>query len=186
MEPASAEPVALFIALQSRGGDAATMTTITSMNWTALIGFKLSWFALVLFQNLLIIPVLLFVLWSLWRCSTAERLTWLALAVVGITLDSVLQYSGVLSFTGSGWLPLWMLTLWLAFSLVVVQVFSVYLQKYWLAALIAAVSGPMAYLGGAALSGQMQVSSATEAYVALVLCWGCYGVLSGWSRKFYA
>lgn len=159
---------------------------MTSMNWPALIGFKLSWFALVFFQNLLLIPVVLFVLWSLWRCSNAERLAWFALAAVGITLDSVLQYSGVLSFTGSIWLPLWMLALWLVFSLVVVQVFSAYLQNYWIAALSAAVAGPMAYLGGAALSGQMQVSSTTEAYIALALCWGCYGVLSGWSRRFYA
>ncbi|MBU1619427.1 MAG: DUF2878 domain-containing protein [Gammaproteobacteria bacterium] len=157
-----------------------------AINWPALIGFKLSWFALVLFQNLLVIPVLLFVLWSLWRCSQSERLIWLALAAVGISLDSVLQYSGVLSFSGATWLPLWMLVLWLVFSLVVVQVFSVYLQKYWLAALIAAVSGPMAYLGGAALSGQMQVSQTTEAYIVLALCWACFGVLSGWSRKFYA
>lgn len=159
---------------------------MNSMNWPVLIGFKLSWFALVLFQNLLVIPVLLFVLWSLWRCSQSERLIWLALAAVGISLDSVLQYSGVLSFSGATWLPLWMLVLWLVFSLVVVQVFSVYLQKYWLAALIAAVSGPMAYLGGAALSGQMQVSQTTEAYIVLALCWACFGVLSGWSRKFYA
>lgn len=159
---------------------------MNSMNWPVLIGFKLSWFALVLFQNLLVIPVLLFVLWSLWRCSQSERLIWLALAAVGISLDSVLQYCGVLSFSGATWLPLWMLVLWLVFSLVVVQVFSVYLQKYWLAALIAAVSGPMAYLGGAALSGQMQVSQTTEAYIVLALCWACFGVLSGWSRKFYA
>ncbi|EGM76058.1 Protein of unknown function (DUF2878) [Rheinheimera sp. A13L] len=157
-----------------------------AMNWPVLIGFKLSWFALVLFQNLLVIPVLLFVFWSLWRCSQSERLIWLVLAAVGISLDSVLQYSGVLSFNGAAWLPLWMLVLWLVFSLVVVKVFSVYLQKYWLAALIAAVSGPMAYLGGAALSGQMQVSHTTEAYIALALCWACFGVLSGWSRRFYA
>jgi len=159
---------------------------MTAMNWPVLIGFKLSWFALVLFQNLLVIPVLLFLFWSLWRCSKSERLTWLALAALGISLDSVLQYSGVLSFNGAVWLPLWMLVLWLVFSLVVVQVFSVYLQKYWLAALIAAVSGPMAYLGGAALSGQMQISHTTEAYIALMLCWACFGVLSGWSRRFYA
>ncbi|MCA1929635.1 DUF2878 domain-containing protein [Rheinheimera sp.] len=159
---------------------------MTAMNWFALIGFKLSWFALVLFQNLLLFPVLLFVCWSLWRANQAERLAWLGLAATGIALDSVLQYFGVLSFSGAGWLPLWMLALWLVFSLVVVQVFSAYLQNYWLAALIAAVSGPMAYLGGAALSGHMYVSSTTEAYAALAVCWACYGVLSGWSRKFYA
>lgn len=159
---------------------------MTAMNWTALIGFKISWFALVLFQNLLLIPVLLFLLWSLWRCSQPERLAWLTLALVGIAMDSLLQYSGVLSFTASVWLPLWMLVLWFVFSMVLVQVFSVYLQNYWLAALIAAVSGPMAYLGGAALSGQMQVSSTIQAYTMLALCWGCYGVLSGWSRRFYA
>lgn len=159
---------------------------MTAINWPVLIGFKLSWFALVLFQNLLVIPVLLFVFWSLWRCNPSERLIWLALAALGIALDSALQYSGVLSFNGAAWLPLWMLVLWLVFSLVVVQVFSVYLQKYWLAALIAAVSGPMAYLGGAALSGQMRVSHTTEAYIALALCWACFGVLSGWSRRFYA
>ncbi|WP_288739779.1 DUF2878 domain-containing protein [uncultured Rheinheimera sp.] len=159
---------------------------MTKMNWPVLIGFKLSWFALVLLQNMLLIPVVLFVFWALWRCNRAERLAWLALAAVGIALDSVLQYNGVLSFTSSEWLPLWMLALWLVFSLVVVQVFSAYLQNYWLAALIAAVSGPMAYLGGAALSGQMQVSNTTEAYIALALCWGCFGVLAGWSRRFYA
>lgn len=159
---------------------------MTRVNWPVLIGFKLSWFALVLFQNLLLIPVLLFVLWSLYQCSRTEQLAWLALASVGISLDSVLQHSGVLSFTSSVWLPLWMLALWLVFSLAVVLVFSTYLQNYWLAALVAAVSGPMAYLGGAALSGQMQISNTTEAYLALALCWGCYGVLSGWSRRFYA
>ena len=156
------------------------------MNWPVLIGFKLSWFALVLYQELLLIPVTLFLLWSLWRCNLAERVGWLILAVAGITMDSLLQYSGVLSFTGSGWLPLWMLALWLVFSLVLVKVFSRYLNNYWFAALIAGVSGPLAYLGGATLSGQMQVSNTTEAYVALVLCWAFYGVLSGWSRKFYA
>lgn len=159
---------------------------MTAINWPVLIGFKVSWFALVLLQNQLIVLVLVFLLWSLWRCSQAERLAWLLLAGVGIALDSLLQYAGVLSFTGSTWLPLWMLTLWLAFSLVVVKVFSVYLQNYWLAALIAAASGPMAYLGGSAVSGQMQITATTEAYIALVVAWACYGVLSGWSRRFYA
>lgn len=159
---------------------------MTSFNWPVLIGFKLSWFALVLFQNLLLLPVLLFVLWSVWRCNRAERLAWLVLATAGIVMDSVLQYSGVLNFNAGLWLPLWMLASWLVFSLAVVQVFSVYLQNYWLAALSAAISGPMAYLGGAALSGQMQISQTTEAFAALALCWGCFGVLSGWSRKFYA
>jgi Protein of unknown function (DUF2878) len=156
------------------------------MNWPVLIGFKLSWFALVLYQNLLLVPVLLFLAWSLWRSAPAERVAWLMLAVAGISMDSLLLYSGVLSFTGSGWLPLWMLALWLVFSLVLVQVFSHYLKNYWFAALSAAVSGPLAYLGGAALSGQMQVSHTTEAYVALALSWAFYGMLSGWSREFYA
>jgi hypothetical protein len=156
------------------------------MNWPVLIGFKLSWFALVLAQNLLIIPVLLFLAWSLWHSKQPERLAWLGLAVVGITMDTVLQYSGVLSFSGVVWLPLWMLALWLVFSLVLVKVFAVYLQNYWIAALSAAVSGPMAYIGGATLSGQMQVTSTTESYIALGLCWACFGVLAGWSRRFYA
>ena len=81
------------------------------INWPVLIGFKLSWFALVLLQNTLLVPVLLFVVWSVWRCHRAERVAWLALAALGIALDSVLQYSGVLSFSSSVWLPEWMLAL---------------------------------------------------------------------------
>lgn len=156
------------------------------MNWTVLIGFKLSWFALVLWQNLLVPAVLAFVAWSLWRSAKEQRFGWLLLVVVGVVMDSLLQYYGVLSFKQHAWLPLWMVTLWAVFSLVVVKVFSVYLKNYAVAALISAVSGPMAYLGGAALSGQLQVNPAVEAYIVLALCWACFGVLSGWSRKFYA
>lgn len=156
------------------------------MNWPVLIGFKLSWFALVLAQNLLVVPVLLFLFWSLWHSKASERLVWFGLAVAGISMDSLLQYSGVLSFSGFVWLPLWMLALWLVFSLVLVKVFALYLQNYWISALSAAISGPMAYVGGAALSGQMQVSNSSESYMALALCWACFGVLAGWSRRFYA
>ena len=156
------------------------------MNWPLLIGFKLSWFALVLFQDQLLVPVLLFIAWFLWRSSPAERWCWLMLALVGVSLDSLLLGATVISFKGMVWLPWWMVTLWLVFSLAVVKVFSVYLQNYMVAAVLAAIAGPLAYKAGAALSGQMQMNASIEAVALMMLCWAGLGVLFGWSRRFYA
>lgn len=123
------------------------------MKWRALICFELGWLALVIFQFWAVLPVALYIAWVMGRLARHQQSLVVQLALLGIVLDSLLIWLGVMSFTTSGWLPLWFLLLWCLFALTVVEAFADLLKPVWLAPFLGAVGGPLSYLGGAMLSG---------------------------------
>ena len=86
-------------------------------------------------------------------------------------MDSLLLQNSVFSFVGTAYLPLWLLMLWGCFALVLVQVLATLLRHWWLAAIVGAVTGPLAYWGGAALGGQLLFDDAKNFLLTLAPCW---------------
>jgi hypothetical protein len=76
-------------------------------------------------------------------------------ATLGTGLDAVLMALGCLSFDGGIWLaglpPLWMTALWLGFATLFATTLDWLRERYLLAAVLGAVGGPLAYVGGARL-----------------------------------
>jgi hypothetical protein len=73
----------------------------------------------------------------------------------GVVVDSALGLSGICTYALGAWdgalPPAWILTLWLLFALALDNCLRWTLVCRWLAASLAALSAPAAYLGGAAL-----------------------------------
>lgn len=157
------------------------------LNWRAIIGFELGWFVLVYFQQLAMLPVLLYCLYGLWRLSSQrKRVAVVLFALLGIVIDSVLIQFGVLSFALQDTLPFWFWVLWVLFALAVVEFMAAFLQKLWLAFILGAVGGPLSYIGGAALSGGvLSFPAGYLSYSVLALIWGGLAIFYGYSRRWY-
>ena len=67
------------------------MTGKAGFNWRALIGFELCWFALVLWQQWALLPVLLYWLYGLWRLANAERVAVLLIVLAGVAVDALVE-----------------------------------------------------------------------------------------------
>lgn len=95
-------------------------------------------------------------------------------ALVGLVLDSVLVASDLAVFK-SGMLvsmlaPPWMMAMWIMFATTLNVTLRWLRQRAWLAATLGAISGPIAYYGGASL-GAVTFSDATLALGAIALGW---------------
>lgn len=79
----------------------------------------------------------------------------LAAGAIGTGLDAIQAALGHLVFTGGIWLeglpPLWMTALWVGFATLFATTLEWMRGRYVLAAILGAVSGPLAYAGGARL-----------------------------------
>jgi hypothetical protein len=102
--------------------------------------------------------------------------TFIALALVGLlgfALDGLLTYTGLLVFEDQelllGWLPPWMLGLWVMFAFLLDSALRWLHGRYLLAALVGAVGGPAAYLGGQSI-GALQMAGWT-ATLAVAAVW---------------
>lgn len=162
------------------------MSSGKGFHWRALIGFELCWFALVYWQGLAMLPVLLYWLYGFWRLNRHERVAVLLIVLFGVVLDNALIAAGVLSFTVSQMLPLWFVLLWGVFALAAVEFMAKLLTKPWLAALLGASGGPLSYWGGAALSGGvLQFPSPLYSAIVLIIAWALLAIALGQSRRFY-
>ena len=162
------------------------MANNTAFNWRALIGFELSWFALVYWQQLTAIPVLLYWCYGMWRLSAPGRVAVLITLGVGVVIDSMLVQFNVLQFASGSLLPLWFVLLWAIFALAAVEFMAKVLTKPWLAALLGASGGPLSYWGGAALSGgAMQFPQPLFSAAVLIAVWAVIAIALGQSRRWY-
>jgi hypothetical protein len=162
------------------------MDNNTTFNWRALIGFELCWLALVYWQQLVVIPVLLYWCYGMWRLSKAGRIAVLITLSAGVVVDTSLVQLNVLQFSGGNLLPLWFVLLWAVFALAAVEFMAKVLTKPWLAALLGASGGPLSYWGGAALSGgAMQFPLPLYSAVVLIVVWALIAIALGQSRRWY-
>lgn len=162
------------------------MSGKTTFNWRALIGFELCWLALVYWQQLVVIPVLLYWCYGMWRLSKAGRIAVLITLSAGVVVDTLLVQLNVLQFSGGNLLPLWFVLLWAVFALAAVEFMAKVLTKPWLAALLGASGGPLSYWGGAALSGgAMQFPLPLYSAAVLIVVWALIAIVLGQSRRWY-
>lgn len=101
--------------------------------------------------------VLAVALFAAWRLATSRtRLVDLRLAatalVLGLALETLWTGSGLLRYAApwpGATAPAWLLALWVAFALTIVPLFRYLHARPWLAAVLGAIGGPLAYLGAA-------------------------------------
>lgn len=152
--------------------------------WASLIGYQLVWFAAIIGAGRGvawpgIVGMLVYAAWQLGGARHYKTdLTLIVVAIaMGLLFDSGLIRAGLASFAAPGpfpgFAPLWILALWGAFSLTFTQSLAYLQSRLWLAAVLGALGGPLAYLG--AQRGWHAVVFAPPAWHALVwigIAWG--------------
>ncbi|GGW21778.1 hypothetical protein GCM10007157_09600 [Vreelandella hamiltonii] len=127
--------------------------------------------------------------WHAWRCARPGEWRFIAVfALLGLILDGGFHLAGGFDFHDdaliAGLLPVWLWMLWPLFATLVFHSLA-WLWRYPLiAAACGAVSGPLSYLGGAALAG---VTLAPWLLPAQAVAWGalCWGI-STYMRRYRA
>lgn len=138
------------------------------------IAFNLCWFALVLQGNWAVPWVITWVIVHILiqQDSWREMQFILAVAAIGVMVDSILTASGVLIFAEStSRLPLWMVSLWLGFATTLNHSLAV-LNRSRLARVLVAIAGaPSSYLLGSRL-GQVELGlNVLATYLVFALTW---------------
>lgn len=128
--------------------------------WISLIGYQLVWFASVIGagHGLAWPGVLGLALYAAWQLSRSPaRITDLKLmataVLVGCLFDGGLIHAGLASYAAAwplaSFAPIWILALWATFALTFTQSLRYLQTRLWIALVLGAVGGPMAYLGAA-------------------------------------
>lgn len=128
--------------------------------WLSLVGYEAVWFAAVIGagHGRVWPGVLGMLIYALAQLVLARNirvdLSLMAAGLVfGFLLDGAIIRSGLASYA-AGWpnlplAPAWILALWITFALTFSQSLRYLQQRWWLAALLGLVGGPLAYLGAA-------------------------------------
>jgi len=126
--------------------------------WASLVGYQLVWFTAVIGagRGLAWPGIVAALLYAAGQLATTRlyktNLSLMATAMVmGLLVDSGLIHAGLARFAApwpmTGLTPAWILALWVAFSLTFTQSLAYLQTRLWLAALLGALGGPLAYLG---------------------------------------
>lgn len=126
------------------------------------VAFQLGWFACVLSaannQPLLGIGSALLLLGLHFSLSSQVRRDLVlvaAIALIGSSWDSLLTWQQLMLFSSGQYhhnlAPAWISAMWLMFATTINSSLRWLYQRYWLAALLGAIAGPLAYQAGAAL-----------------------------------
>lgn len=126
--------------------------------WASLIGYQLVWFAAVIGagRGLAwpgIVGMLLYAACQLAAAGhyKADLSLMATAAVLGLVVDGGLIRAGLASYAApwpsAMWAPAWILALWATFALTLTQSLRWLQTRLWLAALLGAIGGPLAYLG---------------------------------------
>lgn len=91
----------------------------------------------------------------LWR----QRWQLMGLVVLGCLLELATVTFGVIRFTGTDWIPLWLILLWVGFSGMALVVFDYLRKRFVIAAVLGAIFGPITYFAGERLgAAELQVN----------------------------
>lgn len=166
--------------------------------WISFIGYESVWFCAVIGAQHGhwwpgAIALLLYASWQ-WRISrqrTADLGLMLTAITLGCLLDGSLQHAGLIEYVAAWpatWLPpAWILALWAAFALTFTQSLKYLQTRLWMAALLGAIGGPLAYLGAA--RGWQVVTFAQPGWPALLWLaagWGVATPLLAWLAKHWS
>ena len=105
----------------------------------------------------------------------ADFIPFLIFLISGILLDSVLSMTGIFEFPGNQLIPLWLLTLWTAFALVMPRGFGfLYSLPVILQSLIGSFAGIIAYAAGHALAAVDYPHGLVISLLVIGACWSLY------------
>jgi len=103
---------------------------------------------------------------------SAEFFFVLVCGACGFVIETLMIIGGVyVPIGGESISPLWMTALWFNFGPLVSLSLSWLKRKYWLAAILGGLAGPVAYWGGDKLGALTLVEVFTRGYLPLVLIW---------------
>jgi len=145
------------------------------------LAFQVGWFACVLsaahhrpLLGLLVTLLLLVLHLALTRDLLAEAKLLLACAVIGTVFDSLLLWSGWVSYPSGEWIPglapYWIVAMWLLFS-ATLNLSMAWMKGRWvLAAVLGLSGGPLSYLAGQELNA-INLVNREAALITLGLGW---------------
>lgn len=140
-----------------------------------LILFNLIWLACVLGRDRLVVPVSLLVLGYLSLLVYHRRLRLEQLlipATIGVAADLLMTLAGLFDFGDAPLIvPVWLITLWLAFSSTLNLSLAAVGRKKWLAALAGALAFPLNYSLGERLGAVNFGGPDFAAPLALAITW---------------
>jgi hypothetical protein len=121
--------------------------------------------------------LLLFLAWHL-RTPVSPRAE-LALAgvagLVGLSADTLFAQAGILAYAEPwpvrGVAPAWIVVMWMNFALTLNVAMRWLHGRYWLAAVLGLVGGPLAYLAGVRLDAAVLSAPGPSAYALIGLTW---------------
>lgn len=96
----------------------------------------------------------------------------IGVSLIGISLDGVWVFSGVLDFPQSQlMIPAWLVCLWVIFSTSLCHSLSWLKHRLLLASLLGAVAGPSSYLAGAAMAGVVIAEPRVLSIAFIAIAW---------------
>ena len=109
------------------------------------------------------------------RSRRTELLLMSAACVLGVTVDTVQQALGVMSFTTHPawpfWLPLWVFVIWAQFATLLRYALHWLSGRYLLAAALGAIGGPLAYWAGIRLGAAAFGEDPVRSVATLAVVW---------------
>ena len=145
--------------------------------WANLVGYQATWLLVVWSAGqqrpmigILACVVFIAVQWLCSRTRAADARVVLAAVACGLVVDGGLAAGGLLKYasaTPGQAAPLWIVLLWAAFAMTMNHSMAWFAPRPWLAAVFAAIGGPLAYLGAA--RGFDAVAFATPILAALAM-----------------
>lgn len=106
-----------------------------------------------------------------------RRYAFLILLFAGLLAEFLTVYTGVISFTGTNWLPPWLILLWVGFTGMALIVFDWLRGKALLAALLGAVFGPITYFAGTRIDAAEILIGFPYAVAVYAVMWGLLMIL---------
>ena len=152
------------------------------MKITNFILFQLAWFVAILSaaKGIVYVGVLYTVIWMvlhlllMTETRNAEIKSLLFAAFIGYMLDSILVVTGVIIFPEhtalGGPSPLWMVCLWVNLTMTINLSLSWLKGRYVLAGAMAAIAGPLAYVGGEKLGAITLFGNISMLIISIMWC----------------
>lgn len=138
-----------------------------------LIGFNVSWFGLVYWGNAFIpisLSLLLIHLYFYGRKNHELRLV-LIITLLGVLVDSLLQYFTVFVFENNTHIPLWLITLWACFAATICHSLNFLSRHKALQLLVGGLLAPLSYIAGYKLNAVDFTFPISMTYLILSFIW---------------
>lgn len=145
-----------------------------------VIGFDIAWFGLVYWGNFFIpVALLMLVLHFYFVSKTRIKEFYLicTVTIIGIMVDSMLQYLGVFVFPEGKIMPFWLITLWFCFASTLCHSLKFLQGSKLFQGIIGALLAPLSYIAGNEMNAVSFGLTVTTTFVILSIIWGSLMIL---------